>query len=204
MPLVPFAQRPLLAPLFSPPALAPHRSLSDQAARWADHVAATASRLARPYVTRKALDALAFSFEHGLRDLAVPTKLVGVAAHQTAIAALAHAGPLSPGPRLVVADDLVAFLAGPDGALEPLGRLQPRHTDWLGLLLAHGAAVHVHAVTGLARHARGLPVTLGVNVRVSAIGHALDQTNAAALAGAAASQTVAESAMLYHTLRRAA
>lgn len=197
---VSFAQRAHLAPLFSPPALTPHRSLSDQAARWADHVAVTAPRLARSYVTRKALGALTFSFEHGLRDLAVPSKLVGVAAHQLAIAALAQANGRTPGPRLVVADDLVAFLAGPDGTLVPLGCLQPRHADWLSPLLAHGAAVHVHAVTGLARRVRGLPVTLGVNVRLSAIGHALDQT---AVLVSAATSFVAEPAAPYG-LRRAA
>lgn len=200
MSLVSFAQSVHLAPLFSPPGLAPHRALSDQAARWANHVATAAPRLARAYATRKALGALAFSFEHGLRDLAVPSKLVGVAAYQSTIAALARACGRASGPRLIVADDLVAFLAGPDGTLQPLGRIQPHHADWLGPLLAHGAAVHVHAVTGLARHVRGLPVTLGVNVRVSAIGHALDQS--AALVSAAAT-SVAEPTAPYG-LREAA
>ena len=177
MSFVPLAQHPALYPLLGPPALVRPESLTDQAARLADHLLATAPALPPRYVARKVLEAVAFSLEHGLRDLALPTKLVGVAAHQPAVEALAlpAALPLADRPRLVVSEDLAAFAVAPDGTLQPVGRLQPRHALWLAPLVARGAAVHLHAVTGVGRRARGLPVTLGVNVRVSALSHALQR-----------------------------
>ena len=173
---VPLAQHPALAPLLGPPALAPAESLTGQAARLADHILAAAPLLPPRYVTRKALDAVAFSLEGGLRDLAVPTKLVGVAAHQLAVEALLVGEPNA---RLVVATDMTAHTVRSDGSLRPLGRIQPKHAAWLAPLLERGAQVHVHAVTGLARRARGLHVTLGVNVTVSALAHALRPTSVA-------------------------
>ena len=175
---VPLAQHPALYPLLGPPALTPTESLTDQAARLADHILAAAPLLPPKYVTRKALDAVAFSLEAGLRDLAVPTKLVGVGAHQLAVEALLVGPPDPrlvgpPDPRLVVGSDLTAHAVRSDGSLRPLGRIQPKHAAWLAPLVARGARVHVHAVTGLTRRARGLHVTLGVNVTVSALAHAL-------------------------------
>jgi hypothetical protein len=128
------------------------------------------------YVTRKALDAVAFSLRHGLRDLAVPSKLVGVAAYQLAVEALApHADlPVRDGPRLVVSHTLDVHAVRSDRTLRPLGRIQPKHAAWLAPLLGRGATVHLHRITGLERRARGLPVTLGVNVRISGLSRALD------------------------------
>ena len=157
-------------------------TLTDQAARWADHVLAVnqdadGPRLPPAYVARKALHAVAFSLRHGLRDLAVPTKLVGVKAHQHAVEALALHDqlPVHRRPRLAVTvgrrGALFVSAVRSDGSLQPVGRLQPKHTGWatplLGDGLRSGLVVHLHAVTGLDRRARGLPVTLGVNVRLS-------------------------------------
>jgi hypothetical protein len=167
-------------------------SLTDQAARWADHVLKT-SALPPPYVTRKALGAVAFSLRHGLRDLAVPTKLVGVRAHQHAVEALTLYDqlPVLARPRLVVIAspdraELAVHAVPPapgggasDGSFQRVGQIQPKHASWLAPLLGDeecpGATVHLHAVTGLDRRARGLPVTLGVNVRVSGLNVGLDR-----------------------------
>ena len=171
----------------APPDLAFAQTLTDQAARWADHVLATADSgdgpgLPPAYVARKALAAVAFSLRHGLRDLAVPTKLVGVKAHQHAVEALTLYDqlPVHRRPRLAVTVGAGGALAvsavRSDGSLQPVGRLQPKHVGWAAPLLGDGPrpglAVHLHAVTGLDRRARGLPVTLGVNVRVSGLGGA--------------------------------
>ncbi|WP_095512501.1 DUF6166 domain-containing protein [Rubrivirga marina] len=166
------------------PSAASAQTLTDQAARWADLVHATQRADGSPalppaYVTRKALTAVAFSLRHGLRDLAVPTKLVGVKANQHAVEALALYDqlPVRRRPRLAVtvgADGTLAVSAvRSDGSLQPVGRLQPKHVAWATPLLGAGPrtglAVHLHAVTGLDRRARGLPVTLGVNVRLSGL-----------------------------------
>ena len=175
-----------------PPAPGLADTLTDQAARWADHVL-DANRdpggpaLPPAYVARKALDAVAFSLRHGLRDLAVPTKLVGVKAHQHAVEALALYAqrPVRQRPRLAVTvgprGALRVYAVRSDGSLQPVGRLQPKHTAWATPLVSNGAGdgprsgltVHLHAVTGLDRRARGLPVTLGVNVRLSGFDRAL-------------------------------
>ena len=169
------------------PDLASAQTLTDQAARWADHVFAAAGSgdgpdLPPAYVARKALMAVAFSLRHGLRDLAVPTKLVGVKSHQHAVEALAlYDGlPVRRRPQLAVTVGAGGALAvsavRSDGSLQPVGRFQPKHTAWAAPLLGNGSCpgltVHLHAVTGLDRRARGLPVTLGVNVRVSGLGGA--------------------------------
>ena len=169
------------------------QSLTDQAARWADHVLEHGSKLSPSYVTRKALDAVAFSLRHGLRDLAVPTKLVGVKANQHAVEALSLYDrlPIRSRPRLAVTvgsgGSLTVSAVRSDGSLQRVGRIQPKHVPWLTPLLDaplsgvwEGVAVHLQAVTGLDRRARGLPVTLGVNVRVSGLGTALDALSASA------------------------
>jgi hypothetical protein len=167
-------------------------TLTVQAARWADHVLGSdPGGLPPAYVARKALDAVAFSLRHGLRDLAIPTKLVGVKAHQHTVEALAlETYPeRGPGDRLPARRrPRLALAVGPrgalcvsavrsDGSLQPVGRLQRKHTAWATPLVIDGPhsglTVHLHAVTGLARRARGLPVTLGVNVRLSGFDHPL-------------------------------
>ena len=152
----------------------PVPTLTDQAARWADHVLATGT-LPAEYVTRKALDAIAFSLEHGLRSLSVPSKLVGVAAHQHAVEALALYDqlPVEDRPRLVVSGDLSVHALRSDHSLQLVGEVHPKHAAWLAPLLGHGVALHLHQVTGLDRRAKGLPVTLGVNVRLSDLDLAL-------------------------------
>lgn len=161
---------------FGAPALPTPPPLTDQAAAWADHVLATDS-LPPAYVDRKALDAVAFSLAHGLRDLSVPSKLVGTSRHPHAVEALAldDQRPVEARPRLTVshAAGLAVYAVRSDRSLQPVGRVQPKHATWLTPLLARGAALHLHQVTGLGRRARGLPTTLGVNVRV-AVWPALD------------------------------
>ena len=179
--------RPTTSPARTLPGDTNPQSLTDQAARWADHVLEHGSRLSPSYVTRKALDAVAFSLRHGLRDLAVPTKLVGVKANQHAVEALSLYDPLPvrSRPRLAVTVDsggnLTVSAVRSDGSLQRVGRIQPKHVPWLTPLLDaplsgvwEGVVVYLQAVTGLDRRARGLPVTLGVNVRVSGLGAALD------------------------------
>ena len=161
--------------VFGRPAL-PADSLTDQAARWTDHVLA-ATTLPPEYVTRKALDAVAFSLRHGLRDLSVPSKLVGVAAHQHAVEALALYDqlPVEDRPRLVVSHTLDVHALRSDRSLQHVGRVQPKHAAWLAPLLGRGVALHLHRVTGLDRRAQGLHATLGVNVRIVGIARALDR-----------------------------
>ena len=167
--------------LFGAPALPTPPPLTDQAAAWADHVLATQAddgpSLPPAYVVRKALDAVAFSLAHGLRDLSVPSKLIGVKAHQHAVEALTldDQRPVGSRPRLTVshAAGLAVYAVRSDGSLQPVGRVQPKHAAWLTPLLRAGAAVHLLRITGLGRRARGLPTTLGVNVRV-AVWPALD------------------------------
>ena len=179
--------RSTTSPARTRPADTNTQSLTDQAARWADHVLEHGSRLSPSYVTRKALDAVAFSLRHGLRDLAVPTKLVGVKGHQHAVEALSLYDqlPIRSRPRLAVTvgsgGSLTVSAVRSDGSLQRVGRIQPKHVPWLTPLLDaplsgvwEGVVVHLQAVTGLDRRARGLPVTLGVNVRVSGLGAALD------------------------------
>lgn len=183
---------PRIAPLTAPAALgADPRSAADpltgQAARWAEHVLRSAPHLPPVYVTRKALDAVAFSLRHGLRALSVPSRLVGVARHQPAVEALVqtHDLPLALRPRIgvAVARDapggpvrLVAFVSQPDRSRARLGFVQPKHAAWLAPLLgAPGdgrppASLHLVRVTGLGRRAAGRPVTLGVNVRIAGVG----------------------------------
>jgi hypothetical protein len=186
--------RALAAQLFGSPALpatpADHGvSLTDQAARWADHTLAT-SPLPPAYVVRKALDAVAFSLRHGLRDFAVPSKLVGVAAHQHAVEALALYDqlPIADRPRLVVSHGLQVYAIRSDRSLHPVGQIQPKHAAWIAPLLGHGAAVHLQTVTGLNSDGSRQPVmrgvtrrttesvykTLGVNIRVSGLAFAID------------------------------
>ena len=185
--------RPTATPTRTLPGDTNTQSLTDQAARWADHVLEHGSRLSPSYVTRKALDAVAFSLRHGLRDLAVPTKLVGVKAHQHAVEALSLYDqlPIRSRPRLAVTvgsgGSLTVSAVRSDGSLQRVGRIQPKHVPWLTPLLDaplsgvwEGVAVHLQAVTGLDRRARGLPVTLGVNVRVSGLGASLDALCASA------------------------
>ena len=185
--------RPTATPSRTLPGGTNPQSLTDQAARWADHVLEHGSRLSPSYVTRKALDAVAFSLRHGLRDLAVPTKLVGVKAHQHAVEALSLYDrlPVRSRPRLAVTvgsgGSLAVSAVRSDGSLQRVGRIQPKHVPWLTPLLDaplsgvwEGVVVHLQAVTGLDRRARGLPVTLGVNVRVSGVGAALDALCASA------------------------
>ena len=196
--------RPTSTPAHPLPGDTNTQSLTDQAARWADHVLGTSGTgsntksgpgLPPVYVTRKALGAVAFSLRHGLRDLAVPTKLVGVKAHQHAVEALSLFDrlPIRSRPRLAVTVDpggsLTVSAVRSDGSLQCVGRVQPKHVPWLTPLLGAplpgvwegpGVAVHLHAVTGLDRRARGLPATLGVNVRVSGLGAALDALQASA------------------------
>ena len=164
-----------IAPYTARPALPTPPPLTDQAARWADHVLATdraaGGRLAPEYVTRKALDAVAFSLGHGLRRLSVPTKLVGVKAHQHAVEALVVYDqlPVEDRPRLVVTHGLQVHALRSDRSLQLVGEVQPKHAAWLAPLLGHGVALHLHQVTGLDRRAQGLPVTLGVNVRFTGL-----------------------------------
>ena len=165
--------------LFGTPALPTSPPLTEQAALWADHVLAaqpdSGPALPPAYIVRKALDAVAFSLEHGLRTLSGPSKLVGVAAHQPAVEALTlhDQDAVEDRPRLAVSLAAPRDGAGPavyarrsDRSLQPVGRVQLKHAAWLTPLLRRGAAVHLHRVSGLARRAQGLPTTLGVNVRV--------------------------------------
>ena len=173
-PAVPAAPDALAIRLFGAPALPTPPPLTDQAARWADHVLATES-LPPAYVVRKALDAVAFSLVNGLRELSVPSKLVGTSRHPHAVEALTldDQRPVEARPRLTVSHParhggagLAVYAVRSDRSLQPVGRVQPKHAAWLTPLLRAGAAVHLLRVTGLSRRAQGLPTTLGVNVRV--------------------------------------
>jgi hypothetical protein len=63
-----------------------------------------------------------------------------------------------------------------------------------------GLAVHLHVVTGLDRRARGLPVTLGVNVRLSGFDRALcAPPPPVPVPPAPALRAVAETAVAYRT-----
>ena len=150
---------------------APADTLTDQAARWADHVLAVSDASDGPalppgYVARKALSAVAFSLRHGLRDLAVPTKLVGVKAHQHAVETLTLYDelPVHQRPRLAVtlaADGALAVSAvRSDGSLQPVGRLQPKHAAW-----ATSSAAHPSGVAAASAGSTPAPQNLHIAIR---------------------------------------
>lgn len=58
---------------------------------------------------------------------------------------------------------------------------KPKHAAWLAPLPGHGFPPHLHAVTGLDRRAQGLPVTLGVNVRLTGLDSGLASIDLARL-----------------------
>lgn len=125
-----------------------------------------------------------------------------MAAHQHAVGALTFYDqlPVRDRPRLIVSHTLEVHAVRSDRSLQRVGRIQPKHAAWLAPLLGRGAALYLHRVTGLDRRAKGLPVTLGVNVRIAGLVPALDHF-AAALAPyhAAPRAGVAETPAAYRT-----
>lgn len=124
----------------------------------------------------KALGALAFALASRSRSLAIPTKLIGVRACQTAIRALAASGApfgfrlemrAAPGedgePHIEVSVGL------PGQPVRVLGHVQQKHLPWMNPLLPLGLECRLIRVTGDA--ARGH--THGVNVAVTGIDEAL-------------------------------
>jgi hypothetical protein len=142
---------------------------------WADHALAT-SRQQPGTVFRKAVDALRFTLAHRGRAFAVPSKLVGVSAHQETVAQLVAHAAASPrggvGLPLAVFEEAGAVVVSVvmDGEPRTLGRVQSKHAPWLAPLLAHGAEVVLIAVSGLGRESG----PLGVNVAFTNVAVAVE------------------------------
>lgn len=140
--------------------------LLNEATRWATYVSSgTRSAGLSPF--KKALDAVSFTLRTGLGTFAVPTKLIGVKAHQAAVRALRVSGARA-GLRLHLEErgGRLAVLWG-NGRL--LGYVQPKHERWLRPLVGTGVEVRLIAVTGDEAKSH----TLGVNIALCSLPHAL-------------------------------
>lgn len=124
-------------------------------------------------LTRKALDATAFSARHSTLSLAVPSKLAGTGKHQEALWAVVREGRSRWVP-LDLHDDGARLLVSMPGG-DTLGEVQAKHVPWLRPLVAFSAGPYLARVTGHAQ--RGY--TLGCNVAFGHVGAALDRLRVA-------------------------
>ena len=148
----------------------PDEARARQIAREAFRLAAFMSertRMRPATVQQKALDAACFSVLKGASSLAVPTKLAGTGAHQRRLWAMLKAQvPAWHELTLDVREGEIAVLYGD----EKIGEIQRKH-GWVRPLIPFGARLYLSKVTGSERSG----YTLGVNVVVGHVGHALDR-----------------------------
>lgn len=141
---------------------APSRAqlITQEAQKWASFVMQR-SGMNSEKVAAKALDAVAFSIDAGAKALAIPSKLVGVKEHQTALISVAELHPIY-AHRLEVSEveGQIVVRFG-DAAL---GRIQDKHLAWVRPLMIHGISLYLLAITGTDSEAK----LKGVNI---AIGH---------------------------------
>lgn len=172
------------------PAPVPSRSaaLTAEGEAWVAH--ATAHGMTERAAVRKALQAVGLSVRYRANALAIPSKLVGVKAHQATVARLArHADRLDRGGlglrlhAVATADEdravSVEVSVELGGDRLALGAVQDKHAAWLAPLLAHGATVCLSAVTGRQRGR-----TMGVNVVFGFAAQAIANARASAEAAA--------------------
>ncbi len=149
----------------------PDEARARQIAREAFRLAAFMSertRMRPATVQQKALDAACFSVLKGASSLAVPTMLAGTGAHQRRLWAMLKAQV--PAWHELTLD----FREGEIVVLykdEQIGTLQRKHLGWVRPLVPFGARLYLSKITGSERSG----YTLGVNVVVGHVGHALDR-----------------------------
>lgn len=133
------------------------RRIAAEAGRWLTF--ATVRTTMKPAVlTAKTLDSACFSVAAGASHFAVPSKLVGVKAHQRALWQIVRDG-------YHIHDELETDTATTSGVRVSygdtvLGDVQPKHVAWLRPLIPFGLTVHIARITGSETENR----TLGVNV----------------------------------------
>ena len=182
-------------------------ALAESALSWALFASSRAPRHMH-YYYRKALHAVRFSLASGAPSLALPSKLVGVAACQPAVCVLAAQAAAEGGAPVPLSLCLEKQPGGPGtlavafapqgGRTYRLGRIQERHVAWLAPLLPYGAQVVALDVSGLGREG----VTLGVNIGILGVGAALErykQPRGAYPGGDGAPILVAEASLPYHS-----
>ncbi len=135
-----------------------------EAQRWLAF-AGERSRMRPETILAKTLQSACFSAQSGASSFAVPSKLVGVRAHQRTLWALVRDGYASY-ERLAVdttADGVVVWRGD-----EILGEVQSKHVPWVRPLVAFGLTVHLSRVTGHETEGH----TLGVNIVFGGVGRA--------------------------------
>ena len=135
-------------------------------AREAEHwllFATDRTRMKPHTLTRKALDATAFSIQRRASSFAVPSKIVGTSKHQRTLWTMVREH-VAPWTELVLddtGDGLVVRLG------DELGEVQSKHLGWLRPLIPFGARLYLSRVTGTDYEG----YSLGVNVVVANVGH---------------------------------
>ena len=142
------------------------RRIAREGERWLA-LAAERTEMGPDTLTRKALDAVAFTVTRRASSLAVPSKLVGVADHQARLWAMVreHVAPWTELALHDTGDGLVALYDG-----EPIGEVQPKHLPWVRPLRAFGLRLFLSRTTGHER--RGY--RLGVNAVFGHVGSSVD------------------------------
>ena len=140
------------------------RRIAREAEHWLTF-ATDRTRMKPHTLTRKALDATAFSVQRRASSFAVPSKLVGTSKHQRTLWAMVrdHVAPWTELELDDTGDGLVARLG------DVLGEVQTKHLPWLRPLVPFGARLYLSKVTGTDYEG----YSLGVNVVVGHVGHAL-------------------------------
>lgn len=127
------------------------------------------TRMRPATIQRKGLDAACFSVLKRTSSLAIPTKLSGTGAHQHQLWAMVrNRVPAWTELALDVGEDQIAVLYD---ETEIIGAIQNKHVNWVRPLFPFGARLYLSKVTGSERSG----YTLGVNVVVGHVGHALDR-----------------------------
>ena len=136
-----------------------------EAQRWLAF-AGERSRMRPETILAKTLQSACFSTQSGASSFAVPSKLVGVSAHQRTLWALVRDG-YTGYERLAVDTTAERVLVWRGD--EILGEVQSKHVPWVRPLVAFGLTVHLSRVTGHETEGH----TLGVNVVFGGVGRAL-------------------------------
>ncbi len=141
------------------------RRVATEAQRWLAF-AGEQSRMRPETILAKTLQSACFSVQTGASSFAVPSKLVGVRAHQRTLWALVRDG-YADYERLAVDTTAEGVLVWRGD--EILGEVQSKHVPWVRPLVAFGLTVHLSRVTGHETEGH----TLGVNVVFGGVGRAL-------------------------------
>ena len=141
------------------------KRIAAEAQRWLAF-AGERSRMRSETILAKTIQSACFSAQSGASSFAVPSKLVGVRAHQRTLWALVRDGYT--GYERLAVDTTVGGVVVWRGD-EILGEVQSKHVPWVRPLVAFGLTVHLSRVTGHETEGH----TLGVNVVFGGVGRAL-------------------------------